>query len=271
MEEPGSICGCSHCPALYTLSAGYRRLGGSEPVVGDAAAPSAFDLENVAAARRACGYSLPSVADCAHRSAWPMAAHPDLLPHRQPLGRAASEALLLVLFLYFRRIGSYLAAAGYPGAGSALPVVACLRSTIAARLARAYISRRGSRLSRRNPLGIVSLHGRATSVSAAFVSSSVGGRSNDKGPRRDSPGSDPARRKFGRPMGLLRGKGPLKCRLFGAQSAHRHERCSTFEERGYRRLDRRTEFRRQRTRVLSAQGLSHTLADVGRIGGCGSG
>src|SRR5580658_8874969 len=139
MEKPGSICGCSHRPALYALSAGYCRVGGSEPVAGDAAAPPAFDLENVAAAQCAGGRSLPSVADHAPPSAWPMAAQPGLLPHRQSLGRAGCKARLLFLLLHFRRIGSDLAAAGDLGAGPALPVAGCLRSTTAARLALAGI------------------------------------------------------------------------------------------------------------------------------------
>src|SRR5208337_5129846 len=221
MEKPGGVRGCFGGAALYTLSGGYRRLGRGESVTGNTAAWWAFDLENVAAAQCACGCSLPSVAGSAHQSAWPVAARPSLPPHRQSLGRAGHKTLLLVLLLHFRRIDPHLAAADYVGAGSAVPVVVGLRSTIAARLALACISRRDFRLSRRNPVGIVSLHRSATSVSAAFVSPSPGGRSNDKGPRRDSPGSDPARRKFGRPGGLLPGKGPLKCRLFGAQSAHR--------------------------------------------------
>src|ERR1035438_1065822 len=109
-----------------------------------------------------------------------MATQPGLLPDRQPMGRAGIEARLLVLLLHLRRIGPYLAAAGYGVACSAVPVAICLRGPIAARLALAGTLHRNRRLSRRNPLGIVSRHGRPTAVPAALISCRPGSRSYER-------------------------------------------------------------------------------------------
>src|ERR1035438_10120228 len=116
-----------------------------------------------------------------------MATQPGLLPDRQPMGRAGLEAVLLVLFLHLRRIDPYLAAAGYGVAGSAVPVAICLQGAIATRLAVAGTLHRNRRLSRRNPLGIVSRHGRPTAVPAALISCRPSSRSYDQAPLRHSP------------------------------------------------------------------------------------
>src|ERR1019366_8881883 len=138
---------------------------------------------------------------------------------------------LLVLLLHLRRIGPYLAAAGYGVACSAVPVAICLRGPIAARLALAGTLQR-------NPLGIVSRHGRPTAVPAALISCRPGSRSYDQAPRRHSPGRDSLHRESGGPVDLLPGERPPQYWILGARSAYRCGNRAAFEQRGYRSLDR---------------------------------
>src|ERR1017187_3948884 len=173
-----------------------------------------------------------------------MAPQPGVLPHRQAMGRAGLKALLLVLLLGVWRIGPTLAANCHGTAGSAFPVAGCLRGTVAAELALACTFCRGCRLPRRNPLGIVSLHCPATSVSTG-----PGGGSNDKGPPRHSLGRDLVHREPRGTVVLLRGRGPAESCVPCAQRAHRGGNHTSFQQRGYCRLDRCSELRSEERRV----------------------